>query len=616
MIMNKNKISILPENLANKIAAGEVVERPSSVVKELVENSIDAGATSIKIYIEEGGKKLIQIIDNGCGISEEDVPLAFERHATSKIRAEKDLLKINSLGFRGEALPSIASVSQLDIKTKEEKSNMGYIFFSNGGNHGNVKKTAANKGTSISIKNLFFNTPARRKFLKSDSAENQKTLSVLKRFFLAYPNINFELNVDNKQLFLLKTTDLKSRVNEIFGSDISNELLELENSIGGIKIYGFIAKPNAARRSRSHQHLFLNGRPILDRNINYAIYQGYGSTLEDKSHPVYCLFIEIDPAQVDVNIHPTKMQVRFSNDRNLFYLFLNSIKMVLNDKGILADFSSSVSGSAVQKVIIESQTEMAKTKNTAQQPFELQKTDSAYFKKKPRKKKTGQLSLAYFSGINSKNPKVTEQDDEKERQSLQFYKSEDTESEVGVRLWQVHNKYIFSEIKSGLVIIDQHLAHSRILFEKTLNIFINKGNLDAQKLLFPQKITLALDDFLVFKEIYQVLQRIGFTINVFSGNTIIIEEMPSDVKIGRESQILLDIIDFYKKTPESSFDLKERIAAGYASKNAIKAGDELNEVQMHNLVDQLFACEHPFYSPTGKPVITSMELDELARRFK
>lgn len=609
MILNNNKISILPENLANKIAAGEVVERPSSVVKELVENSIDAGATSIKIYVEEGGKKLIQIVDNGCGIAEEDIALAFERHATSKLKVEKDLTEISSLGFRGEALPSIASVSQLELKTKTSKSNMGFIFSSNGGDKGLVKKIAANNGTSLSIKNIFFNTPARRKFLKSDSAENQQTLIVLKRFFLAYPKIEFELNIDGKQVYLLKPTDPKSRVTEIFGEDISKELLEMENSLGGIKIHGFIARPNTARRSRTHQHLYLNGRPIQDRNINYAIYQGYGDTLEDKSHPVYCLFIELDTSQVDVNIHPTKMQVRFSNDRNLFYLFLNSIKMVLNDKGILADFSQSASGSAVQKVIIEKEAE--KFSRT----FELQKTDTPYLKRKPRKK-AGQISLAYFGSLNPQDENSAPGDEGEEQQSSMFGKTDGSDDPVGVRLWQVHKKYIFSEIKSGLVVIDQHLAHSRILFEKTLNVFREKGNLNAQKLLFPQKITLALDDFLVFKEIYQVLQRIGFTINIFSGNTIIIEEMPSDVKIGRESQILLDIIDFYKNTPESSFDLNENIAAGYAIKNAIKTGDELNEQQMNNLVDQLFACEHPFYSPTGKPVIISMELDELARRFK
>jgi DNA mismatch repair protein MutL len=611
MILNDNKISVLPEILANKIAAGEVVERPSSVVKELIENSIDAGATNIRVFIEQGGKKLIQVIDDGCGIGEEFIPLAFQRHATSKIKSEDDLAKIYSLGFRGEALPSIASVSQVEIKTKSAGSKMGYIYSCNGGGEGSIKKLAANIGTSISVKNLFYNTPARQKFLKSDSAENQHILMVLKRFFLACADIEFELTIEGKQLYLLKKVSLKERVADIFGNTIAPELIELENSIGGIRIFGFIGKPTAARRSRSHQHLFLNGRPILDRNINYAIYQGYGETLEEGAHPLYCLFIEMDPAQVDVNIHPTKMQVRFSNDRNLFYLFLNVVKTELNNKGILSDISAPASGSAVQKVIIDNQTSEQKDESG----FSLKKVDLPFFTKK-HIRKSGQLSLAYFSAI--------EQAKSKENKKLETYdettdatnSEPDIKETVGVRLWQVHRKYIFSEIRSGLVVIDQHLAHTRILFEKTLKVLKNKSRVNAQKLLFPQKITLALDDFLTFNEIYLILKKIGFTITVFSGNTIIIEEMPSDVKIGRESQILMDIIDFYKNTPLSNYELNEKIAAGYAFKNAIKNGEELSEIQMHNLVDQLFACEHPFYAPNGKPVIISLELDELSKRFK
>lgn len=603
-----NKINILAENLANKIAAGEVVERPSSVVKELLENAIDAGASVIHVVIEQGGKKLIQLIDDGHGISEADLPLAFERHATSKIKSEKDLAAISSLGFRGEALPSIASVSQVEIKTKDAASSMGFIYSINSGQPGRIRKVAANTGTSISVKNLFFNTPARRKFLKSDSAENQHILIILKRFFLAYPQIEFELTIDGKQIQLLKKCTLQERIAEVFGKGTSDDLFELKNSIGGISIHGFIAKPNAARRSRSHQHLYLNGRPILDRNISYAIYQGYGDTLDEGSHPVYCLFIEIDPAYVDVNIHPTKMQVRFTNDRNLFYLFLNAIKKGLNDQGLLSDFSAVASGSAIQKVNIENS---AATKQQIINEFELQKTGPEISKGKKRKSASRQISLAYFSGENA----AKKDDDDDNIQDMSRVDEVENINE-SVRFWQVHKKYIFSEIKSGLAIIDQHLAHARILYEKTLNVLNKKKGVNAQKLLFPQKITLALDDFLVYKEIYLILNQIGFTINVFSGNTIIIEEMPADIKIGRESQILLDIIDFYKNTPQSSFNHNEKIAAGYAYKNAVKNGEELNEVQMHNLVDQLFACEHPFYSPNGKPVIISMELEELVRKFK
>ena len=426
----QNKVQVLPEQLANKIAAGEVVERPASVVKELIENSIDAGANSIQVYIAGGGKSLIQVVDNGCGISENDLPIAFERHATSKIHTEKDLENIHSLGFRGEALPSIGSVAQVEIKTKEQNAKLGVVFTIDGGRKGALKKIAANTGTSISIKNLFFNTPARRKFLKSDNAENQQILINLKRFFLAYPDIEFQLYLDDKQLFLLKKTNLKERVIEVLGDEIAENLIEIDTSVAGIAITGFIAGPNASRRSRSQQHLFLNGRPIQDRNISYAVYQGFGETLDEGAHPVYCLFIEMDPSFVDVNIHPTKMQVRFSNDRTLFYLFLNAVQMALNDHGILADLSSSADqGSAIQKAIIE---QNAGDKKNPEDGFELKKTIPQEIGPRKVKKGSGQISLAYFNHLET----IAKNDNETGQQSSISPDKPD------VRFWQVHQKYI------------------------------------------------------------------------------------------------------------------------------------------------------------------------------
>ncbi len=599
--INSSKITILPENLANKIAAGEVVERPASVVKELIENAIDAGAAEISVFIAEGGKKLIQVVDNGRGIAENDVPVAFLRHATSKIRSEKDIEAIATLGFRGEALPSIASVSQVEIKTRTSKSKAGTIYTINGGTPGLVRRTAFNVGTSITIKNLFFNVPARRKFLKSNTAENQQIMIVIKRFMLAYPDIAFEFWVDGKQLYTLKKSSSSGRVKSIFGAEIFNDMLSVDVSLGGATISGFIGKPSVTRRSRSHQHLFLNGRPIQDRSLSYAIVQGYGETVKDGNYPVYCLFLTLDPGLVDVNIHPTKMKVRFSNDRTLYYLFMNMVRQTLNNSGVLADLNMQDEGSAIQKVIIPQE---SKSKGAPDDVIVKQ------FKKNSRSMRQAgrsgqQLSLAYFSGGAG-------------RSSVAAVESNNASPDIyaGIRLWQVHKKYIFSEIKSGVVIIDQHLAHARVLYEKTLAILNNTEKVNAQKLLFPQKLTLALDDFLVFKDIREILHKIGFSINIFSGNTIVIDEMPADVKIGRESQILMDIFDFYKNQPQENYNLNEKIAAGYAFKNAIKSGEELNPVQMNNLVDQLFACQNPFYAPDGKPVIISLTLEDILAKFR
>ncbi len=585
-----NFINILPENLANKIAAGEVVERPASVVKELVENAIDAQARQIKVFIAEGGKKLIQVVDDGQGITQSDLPLAFERHATSKIKTGKDLDAIGTLGFRGEALPSIASVARVEIKTRHRNDAIGSVLRIEGGKKAPVKHIAFNKGTSLSVRQLFFNTPARRKFMKSDTAENQRIIATLKRFVLACPAISFELWIEGKQYFSFKKGSLQERVADVFGHEIADRLIEMEHSLAGIRLHGYISPPEMKRKSRSHQHLFLNGRPIQDRSLSYAIYQGYGETLKEGEHPLYCLYLTLDPAQVDVNIHPTKMQVRFSNDRSLYYMFLNSVSRSLNETGALPTIS--LEGSAQAAVPAHNAVDGEKG-NARRDPF----TDRG-----KRRKNVNQLSLAYFGGPDApeSGKSIPQHGEGREHH----------------RFWQLHGRYILSEIKSGLVFIDQHLAHARILYENTL-ARLNAGQPSGgQKLLFPQKITLALDDFLVFRDINSYLEKIGFLVRVFSGNTIVIEEMPADVKIGRESQILLDIIDYYKNVPHGQMQHTEKIAAAFAFKNAYKTGEVLSEAQMHALVDQLFACETPFYAPNGKPAIISMDIEELKAKFR
>lgn len=595
-----NTIKILPENLANKIAAGEVVERPASVVKELVENAIDAEADKISVIIQQGGRKLIQVIDNGNGMSAEDLQLSFERHATSKIKSEDDLYSIETLGFRGEALPSIASVSQIEVKSRREMDKMGNIFSLNGGKEGRFKKTAANVGTSISVKNLFFNTPARRNFMRAESSENQQILVVLKRFFLAYPDIGFELFIDDKQLFNLKQSEIDERVRIIFGDLIFNGMIPLSVSLGGIELSGFVSRPDTVRKSRVNQYLFLNGRPIQNKSLNHAIFQGYSKLISPGEYPIYCLFLEMSPSLVDVNIHPTKMEVRFTNDRSLYSFFINSVQQALNVEEAAPRLSSAPSGSAVQKAIeLESK------------PQEI--VNELKNRKRSMARYSGsQLSLTYFEPSEKKS-----QTNDEQQNKLSYQEIPDVGSkEVNVSFWQIHNRYIVSEIKSGMVIIDQHVAHERVLYERISRILKKDGQSSGQKLLFPQKLTLNYEDFMAFKKIYRILNKIGFSIKIFSGNTIVIEAMPADVKVGRESQIILDIIDYYNNHPLHDFDHLEKIAAAYACKNAVKSGEALSQIEMHNLVDQLFACESPFFCPHGRPVFITIDLAELDRKFK
>ncbi|MBD3226095.1 MAG: DNA mismatch repair endonuclease MutL, partial [Caldithrix sp.] len=580
--MTNTKISILSENLANKIAAGEVVERPASVVKELVENAIDAEASRIEIHIEKGGQKRIQVVDNGMGMDADDITLAFERHATSKIQSEKDLHQIETLGFRGEALPSIASVSQIEIKSRIADEKMGSIYHLNGGKDGRLLKTAANTGTSIQVKNLFFNTPARREFLRAESTENQQILTVLKRFFLAYPNIAFELTIDGKNIYSLNSGDPGERAQQVFGDSIYEGLLKTSAELGGAVLNGFISRPDVVRKSRGHQYLFLNGRPINSKSLSHAVFQAYSNLISAGEYPIYCLFLELDPHLVDVNIHPTKMEVRFNNERSLYYFFINTVKKTLNEEGVIPEFSKDSAGMA-----------------TARQPAEdkpRQIIDELRGRKRSlaRYNNGSQLSLTYFE----KEPTTSAQqpaDQEPLKPEPSPGRLPDIQQTVEVQFWQLHNRYIVSEIKSGMVLIDQHVAHERVLYERVLRVFNAKENSGGQKLLFPQKLNLNYEDFMVFKEIHEVLERIGFSIKRFSGNTIVIEAMPGDVKVGRESQVLLDIIDYYRNEPLHDFNHKEKVAAAFSCKNAIKSGEPMSQREMHNLVDQLFACETPFF---------------------
>jgi DNA mismatch repair protein MutL len=586
-----SKIKIMSSTLSNKIAAGEVVDRPASAIKELVENAIDADATKISIVLSQSGKELMQVVDNGEGMSEEDLHLAFKRHATSKIQTIQDLEAIDTLGFRGEALPSIASVSQVEIKSKRKDDSLATVLRLEGGNLTNETKSAAPVGTNISIKNLFFNTPARRNFLKSDAAEIQQIIKVLKKFFLSYPNIDFEIISNNEKLYELKSRGIEERAQEVFGKELFPDLLKVNESLGGIELSGFISKPDNVRRSRGNQYIFLNGRPIQDKALNHAIFQGYGNSISSGEFPTFCLFLEMDPKIVDVNVHPSKMEVRFSNEKSLYYFFLSSIRKTLNEENVIPDLSHSTDESDITSII----------KNTDKNEIAEELRHRSKFISRDT---SNQLSLAY---VNPDNRVSTEADWE---QIANF------QDNVEVRFWQVHKRYIFSEIKSGVVIIDQHVAHERILYEKILNTFKNGAKAYGQQLLFPHTLNLAVEDLLIIKNISELLNKIGFNIREFSGNTIVIDAIPVDVKVGREGQIVLDIIDYYKENPLKEFDPYEKLAAAFSCKNAIKSGEVLSQAQMHSLVDQLFACETPYFCPHGRPVIVTNDLDELDRKFK
>ncbi len=605
------KIKILPANIANKIAAGEVVDRPASVVKELVENSLDAGADEITVVISKAGKELIQVIDNGSGMSEEDVAIAFERHATSKISAASDLDRIVTLGFRGEALPSIASVARVEVKTCATGEKIGTRLQISGGQVEATEKIAFKPGTTFAIKNLFFNTPARRNFLRSDVTEFNHILKSVKRFFLAYPAVKFTVIHNGEELYNLPKAAIDERIAHVFGQKFYDGLVYVREEMGDTFLEGYTCRPDQARGNSGSQFLFLNRRAIVNRSLGHAISQGYGNLIDRSRYPQFIMFLEMHPRLVDVNVHPTKMEVRFANAQAIYHLFLNAVRRGIQTREGTPMFS------------IKTGEQIQPSKSPERQEIRR------HFENLPRMDFSPPGSLPGVRNVSI--PKSRTADDSQvtfEYQPLPPTPAEitgkaspksfeDSSSQpVQANLWQVHNRYIFSQIKSGLVIIDQHVAHERILFEKTLR-YLNKGEkMPSQQLLFPQTIDLPLEDYLLFGDIKDWLRKIGFVIAEMSGRTVIVEAVPAEVKAGREIQILQEIIDYYREHKGEKKAPGEEIAAAYACNNAIKSGEKLTPEAMTGLVDQLFATKEPYFCPHGRPVIVTLELAELDRRFK
>jgi DNA mismatch repair protein MutL len=585
------KIKILPSQIANKIAAGEVVDRPAAVVKELIENSIDAEATVISIILEQSGKNLIQVIDNGLGIVEEEIQLAFERHATSKIETAGDLDQIRTLGFRGEALPSIASVSRVEMKSRTANQQLGVLLSLEGGQISKREKISLKTGTIVSVKNLFFNTPARRNFLRSDVTELNQILKVLKRFFLSNPEISFTVTHNGKEIFNLPAVSLDERIVQVLGKDLYEGMVFVRENLDQIELEGYICRPDQARGNSDNQFIFLNRRAIQNRSLSHAVMLGYGNLIERSQYPQFILFLKIPPQLIDINVHPTKMEVRFSNERAIYQLFLAVVRNSIQSEKIVSQFSFSE--------IEKNWTEM-KDQYKNFRPLEVDQS----LKNPPDK---NQLSIGY-SQPDQENVLA---DDGKQ----QFSPASDQSSEQP-RLWQVHQRYICSQVKSGLVIIDQHVAHERVLYEKFLGYLNQKKRVPSQKLLFPQTLELALEDYLLYSEIKSWLYDIGFLITDLSGRTVLIESIPADVKVGYEGKILLEIIDYYRENQSSEYSAHEKIAAAFSCKNAIKSGEKLTQTEMSSLIDQLFATKEPYFCPHGRPVIVTLSLDEIDKKFK
>ena len=613
-------IRLLPDSLANQIAAGEVVQRPASAIKELLENSIDAGADEITVIIKDAGKTMMQIMDNGKGMSETDARMSLERHATSKITKSEDLFSIRTMGFRGEALASMAAVAQMEIKTRQEGEELGTLIAVEASEIKRQEPVACERGTSICIKNLFYNVPARRNFLKSNGVEMKHIVEEFQRVALANPEVKFMLYQNDLETYSLAAGKLSQRIVGLFGKNYREQLASCSEEMAEIKIYGYIGKPEFAKKSRGEQFFFVNNRFIKSNYLNHSVMNAYEGLLPDGSFPFYVLFIEIDPVHVDINVHPTKTEIKFDDERTIYALVRAAVKQALATHNITPtiDFqadinlSSKLSGSnPMRETIKDKNYAQFRTTETPQQKSNKDNWeklfDQEHIGKSPSQRIPDRqadiretqenLTLTFGSKVNAETPVEPEAE------------------ERGKAMFQLHNQYILIQVKSGLMMVDQQAAHERILFEKYINHLKNNTGA-SQQTLFPQTVSLNPGDFSLVMEMQEEMSALGFKIEPFGKNDIIIKGLPADIGNANEKEIFEGLIDQFKRNKsELSIPRNENLARALARRTAIKRGARLSEEEMTGLIDQLFACSNPNYAANGQTTFHILDLNRIENYF-
>ncbi|MBI5372770.1 MAG: DNA mismatch repair endonuclease MutL [Sphingobacteriales bacterium] len=613
-----DKITLLPDNIANQIAAGEVIQRPASAVKELLENAVDAGATEIKLIINDAGKALLQVTDNGSGMSETDARMCFERHATSKIRSIEDLFHIRTMGFRGEALASIAAVAQVELKTKRAEDETGtYIEVENS----QVKKqepVASPNGSSIAMKNLFFNVPARRNFLKSNAAEMRHIVDEFTRVAMSFPEILFTLTANNQQLFHLEAGSLKQRIVQLLGSNYNARLVTVKEETDYMNIYGFAGKPETAKKTRGDQYFFVNNRFIKSAYLNHAVMNAYQEMIPSDSFPMYVLFIDLDPTVVDVNVHPTKQEIKFEDEKIVYAFVQAAVKHALAQFSVTPTLDFDLDASIQQLPSI-------------QQPFTDEKRSAA-------------AAGSIFKGFTQKNQAhfIEKSGSGELKHWKDFYESSETGAtglpagqagyEQGpvpgiqpatrsatlaaeTEITQLLNTYITIPSNNGFLLLHQQSAHERVLYEQ-LSAAGKDKPVATQQSMFPSTLELTPSDAAVMEEIMEDLRYLGYTIGPFGKNTYVIQGTPADVEAGNDKHIIDILLEQYKHfSPEVKFSKREKLVRSLARQQSIKAGTRLTEREMRQLVNDLFACTTPNVTPDGNPTYLEFKQEQLERMF-
>ncbi len=609
-----DKILLLPDNIANQIAAGEVIQRPASAAKELLENAVDAGATEIRLIVNDAGKSLLQVIDNGSGMSETDARMCFERHATSKITTIEDLFHIRTMGFRGEALASIAAVAQVELKTKRAEDETGvYIEVENSVVRRQEPIATAN-GTSFAMKNLFFNVPARRNFLKSNASEMRHIMDEFTRVALSFPHIFFSLTSNGQQVFHLEPGSVKQRIIQLLGNTYNTKLVTVKEQTDYMNIFGFVGKPEAARKTRGDQYFFINNRFIRSAYLNHAVMNAFQDLIAPDSYPMYVLFIDLDPAVVDVNVHPTKQEIKFEDEKIVYAFVQSAVKHSLAQFSVTPTLDFDLDASIQQLPSI-------------QQPFTEEKkaaaASSSIFKGFTQKHQAHVIDPGQSAGLKhwkefyedntpatgDKEPGPIPAEPEKAEYHSPFFHTD--ESEIS----QLLNTYIITPSGKGFLVINQQSAHERVLYER-LSAAAQGKPIATQRSMFPSTFEPAPADALILEELLPELQELGYTIEPFGKNTFVIQGTPADIEPGNEKFIIDLLIDQYKHfNPDLKFSKRERLVRSLAKQQAIKPGTQLSIREMKQLLNDLWSCTQPNTTPDGNPTFLEFKQEQLEKLF-
>jgi len=614
-------IQLLPDNIANQIAAGEVIQRPASAVKELLENAVDAGATHIQLIIAYAGKSLIQVIDNGKGMSATDARMCFERHATSKISQIDDLFRIKTMGFRGEALASIAAVAQVELKTKRQEDELGTYLEIENSIVTKQELCATNIGTNISMKNLFFNVPARRNFLKSNAAEMRHIVDEFIRVAMAFPAVFFSLTSNGQQVFHLEAGNLKQRILQVLGNNYAAKLVQVKEDTDYMNIYGFVGKPDSAKKTRGDQYFFVNNRFIKSAYLNHAVMNAFEGIIGKDSFPAYVLYIDLDPAYVDINVHPTKQEIKFEDEKLVYAFVQAAIKHALAQFSVAPSLDFSLNADiqsldAVNKPFTTERQSAAqssslyKTFTQKHQAHAIEPSAKAELKSWKSFYQPSDTALPFSSELQKalqQEEQATQQPFILPKQGMQLV--EDTP------LLQLHHTFIIAATTHGFILVHQQLAHERILYER-YSMAAHQQQMVTQQSLFPVNLELSAADSALLHDLLPDLQVLGYQIEAFGGNSFVIQGTPADVLAGNEKHAIELLLEQFKHfSSDIKFSKREKLIRCMARQQAIKAGQTLSQKEMHVLIEELFGCNTPNITTNGTPTYIEFKEDYLIRMF-